>query len=502
MDAPVPLIVVAALAAFGLVARGPRARSVTMLLALLLTPVLLIAHIYDSDQFRPLRDHPGLAIAAAFGGLVVVGLLAWLFGRRPAALPLAVALTIPFRIPIATGGSTANLLVPLYVVIAGGVVAYAWPVLFGPEDPPEEPRPRVLEWALGGYLLLYAVQASYSSDFGRALEQVVFFYVPFALLFVLLARIEWTPRLLAACLGVLAGLALALACVGFVEFGTRHLFLNPKVIASNQLESYFRVNSLFFDPNIYGRFLAIVMLLVTTAMLRRRRTGEVAAGGAALAVLWAGLVLTLSQSSFVALLVGLAVLGGLTWSGRWALALSLAAVAVAAAFLAIAPNAVHLDLGSSKSADTATSGRYGLVSGGLRLFSDRPVAGWGAGAFPRQYRRHTHASAQRATSASHTIPITVAAEQGVIGLAVYLALLAAAFARLFDGARGIAARCAVAAAFAALVVHTFMYAAFLEDPLAWALLGVGTALARAMPRVLRHRRPRAEAQEEPVPLRA
>jgi O-antigen ligase len=497
MDAPGPLIVVAALAALALIARGPRSRAVAMLLVLLLTPVLLIAHIYNSDQFRPLRDHAGLAVAAAAGGIVLVALLAVLFARRPAALPLAVALTIPFRIPIAAGGSTANLLVPLYLVIAGGTVAYAWPVLFGPDDPPPEPRPRVLEWALGGYLLLYAVQAAYSADFGRALEQVVFFYVPFALLFVLLGRIDWTPRLLATCLAVLAGLALVLAGIGFVEYGTRHLLLNPKVIASNQLESYFRVNSLFFDPNIYGRFLAIVMVLVTAAMLRRRRTGEVAAGGAALAVLWAGLVLTLSQSSFVALLVGLAVLGGLTWSPRLALGLSVAAIAVGAAFLAVAPNAVHLDLGSSKSADTATSGRYGLISGGLHLFRDRPIAGWGSGAFPRQYRRHTHSSAQRATSASHTIPITVAAEQGVIGLAVYLALLAAAFARLFDGARGIAARCAVAAAFAALVVHTFMYAAFLEDPLAWALLGVGTALARATPRLVRHRQPRPLV-EEPV----
>jgi hypothetical protein len=39
----------------------------------------------------------------------------------------------------------------------------------------------------------------------------------------------------------------------------------------------------------------------------------------------------------------------------------------------------------------------------------------------------------------------------------------------------------VGAAFVALVVHTMLYAAFLEDPLAWALLGVGTGLARRGP---------------------
>ncbi|CAA9500127.1 MAG: hypothetical protein AVDCRST_MAG30-1856, partial [uncultured Solirubrobacteraceae bacterium] len=41
-----------------------------------------------------------------------------------------------------------------------------------------------------------------------------------------------------------------------------------------------------------------------------------------------------------------------------------------------------------------------------------------------------------------------------------------------------AARAAVGAGVVGLVVHTWLYAAFLEDPLAWALLGVGVALAR------------------------
>ena len=47
---------------------------------------------------------------------------------------------------------------------------------------------------------------------------------------------------------------------GFVEYYRKALFLNPKVVAANQYDNYFRVNSLFFDPNIYGRFLALVMI--------------------------------------------------------------------------------------------------------------------------------------------------------------------------------------------------------------------------------------------------
>src|SRR5207302_8698856 len=90
-----------------------------------------------------------------------------------------------------------------------------------------------------------------------------------------------------------------------------------------------------------------------------------------------------------------------------------------------------------------------------------------------------HASTENATSASHTIPITVAAEQGILGLLLYVALLVAAFVRLYAGARASPARIALAACFTALVVHTMAYADFLEDPVTWTLLGVGSALAIA-----------------------
>jgi O-antigen ligase len=375
------------------------------------------------------------------------------------------------------GGTTANLLVPLYAVVAAGVLAYALPRAFGPAGEEPERRAGPLEWVLAAYVAVYAVQSSYSVDFDHALENVIFFYVPFALLFALVARVPWTPGLTKACLGVLVALALVFAGVGYVEYATRDLFLNPKVIASNQLEDYFRVNSLFFDPNIYGRFLALVMLLVVAWVLWARRARAVACGVLVLAVLWGGLVLTLSQSSFAALLVGLAVLGGMKWSARRAVALAALALAVGAAVVLLAPGALRMDLGSSRSADAATSGRYELVEGGVRLFTERPLQGWGSGAFARQYRRAEDVSAERATSASHTIPVTVAAEQGVPGLVLYVVLLVCAFWRLFRGAARSPARAGVAAGFAALVAHTMLYAAFLEDPMTWTLLAVGTPLA-------------------------
>jgi hypothetical protein len=50
-----------------------------------------------------------------------------------------------------------------------------------------------------------------------------------------------------------------------------------------------------------------------------------------------------------------------------------------------------------------------------------------------------------------------------------------------DAATIAIARVVIAACFAALVLHTFAYADFLEDPMTWTLLGIGVALLRARP---------------------
>jgi O-antigen ligase len=114
------------------------------------------------------------------------------------------------------------------------------------------------------------------------------------------------------------------------------------------------------------------------------------------------------------------------------------------------------------------------------------VWGFGSGAFAERYRAREGVRSQRVAAVSHTIPLTVAAEQGLIGLLAYLALMLAAFRLMFRGVRarvrsdpriGDVAAAAVAAAFSALVLHTLVYAAFLEDPLSWALLALAGALA-------------------------
>jgi putative inorganic carbon (HCO3(-)) transporter len=205
-----------------------------------------------------------------------------------------------------------------------------------------------------------------------------------------------------------------------------------------------------------------------------------------LALLWGALVLTLSESSFAALLVGLAVLAALRWRSLPVLAVCGGGIAIGLVLVLVAPGPLGIESDSFHAVNEASSGRAKLIRGGLEMAADRPITGFGSGSFSDKYRDREHVLSSRISAESHTIPVTVAAEQGVLGLAAYAFLLFAAFELIFGGLKRtlrrreatvvLVARCLVAAAFCALLLHTLVYAAFLEDPLTWALLAIAAAL--------------------------
>src|SRR5471032_2524623 len=96
---------------------------------------------------------------------------------------------------------------------------------------------------------------------------MVFFYVPFALLYQLLRDVRWTPRLVRSCLQLLVAMSVVFSLIGYVEYATKTIILNPKLVVANDLHTYFTVNSVFFDPDIFGRFLALVMILLAVVLL-------------------------------------------------------------------------------------------------------------------------------------------------------------------------------------------------------------------------------------------
>ena len=333
-----------------------------------------------------------LAVGGALGVVCLLA-LAVLFYRRPALVVLLTIAALPFRIPVPTGhDDTANLLLPLYVVIAAACLAHLWRVLRGEPEAGEldheDPRMRRLAQALALVVVVYALQALYSTDVEHAVKTIGFFYVPFAVLFRLLVEVRWTRRLLLQALAVVVGLALLFAAVGFAEWATGRLLIsNEKVLAANDLKPYFRVNSLFFDPNVYGRFLALVMVVLAGVLLwaparrdvvaRRGRAGGAVGGAGADAV-------------------GVELRGAAGRPGRAGRA-ALEAVAggggvrrrrdrCAGGRRPGAGGGRPQD-DSFSSVNEASSGRAKLIRGGAKMFGDRPLDGLRVGLLRRPLPR-------------------------------------------------------------------------------------------------------------------
>jgi O-antigen ligase len=486
-----------AAASAALLSGDRRLRAAAMFAGLALAAALVLGHAWD-HQLTHVRERPPELVAiviALAGGL---GLLAAAFIRWPLLLPLALIAVLPFRIPVDTGSETSYLLIPLYLVIGAGVLAEAAALFRG--DAREIGAPRgVARWlsiALAASIVLYALQATYSSDVSRAGQNIAFFLIPFAVMFALLREVEWDSRLLRYALFVVAGESLILALTGIVQHEAGHIFWNSKTMESNEFDLNFRVNSLFWDPNIYARYLALALVLIVGALLWVRDMRRFALGTLAVAVIFTGMAFAFSQTSYFALLAGVVVLCALRWSLKWTAIGCAAAVLVAAiALVAGAGNSVEVKSGKGNTTDQTTSGRSRLASGGLKLAKARPLGGFGSGSFAVEFAKRNPLTNNEA-AVSHTEPVTVAAEQGAVGVLVYLGLLLASALLLLAGLRElapglggrappeptvVAARIAIAAAFAGLVVHSIGYAGFLTDPLTWALLAVGSALATLRP---------------------
>lgn len=489
------MVLLAVLVGGWLLGGEQRFRAVCALLVLPFGPLVLAGSVVgDTTSSLPTLSAPliGAGAVVALAALVAAGAA---FVRWPrAVLPAALA-TLAFRVPLVVGGESVKLLLPLYLVIGGAVVARAWTVFRGEPDAVPAPRtPKLLDVALVAYLGLYALQSFYAGEVAVATQNFCFFYAPFALLYGLAATERWDGKLLRACAVTLVSVAVVLVLLGFIEFAQKRYLITIAGSQPSDFDPYFRVQSLFFDPNIYGRFLAIVMIVVTAVMLWTERSRRVLGAALLLALLWAGLVLSLSQSSFAALLAGLVALAAMRWRAKPVLIVTGAALLAGVIFALAVPSVSGIHLGNGKSAETTTSGRFDLVSGALTLSGQRPLLGYGSGDFSRAYRANKLAKrtsyGPAVTTKSHTAPLTVLAEQGVVGLAAFLLLLVAGFAAVYrrvsaddgpHGRPGLTARVAVAAAFTALFVHTLVYAAFLEDPLTWVLLGSAVSLA-AIPR--------------------
>jgi putative inorganic carbon (HCO3(-)) transporter len=414
---------------------------------------------------------PATHLGALLLGMLLVTGAAWAFVRWPAAVPVVLLAAAPFRISTSIGTQQAYLLDPLYVVLAAALLALAVRAVRGDKG---RALPRLLAVPAAAFVLFAGVSLLWTKDLRQGSIELLFFLFPFSALVMAVVWSPfraWHPRALAA---TLVGLAALFSAVALFQRLTHGHLLASDVERSNAYTTYFRVTSLFKDPSIFGRHVVIAIgVLLVAIWLGRIRFWL---GAALVAFLWAGLLFAYSQSSFVALFaVSVAVsfvLGGPKL--RRVLVVGAAACVLGGAAF-VAATAV------SDSARKATSGRTRLARVTWIVFENHPLAGVGIGGQPRASKEEAKTELSAKRDRSHTTPLTVAAELGIVGLLIYAALMAAAtrFMQLLTS-RHRALGLGTASVFLALFVHSLFYAGFFEDPLVWGVIAVAAWALLAM----------------------
>jgi O-antigen ligase len=432
----------------------------------------LVVSVAGNDGVSPALAALGAAavVPLALGAAILVRwpdiVLPVVLAAAPFRPPLAFGTENEYFVAVAEEGELGRL-IPLYGVLGAAALALAWRAARGQTI---RPLPAVVAYPAAAFIAVAALSLTWTSQLDAGANTLAYFLLPFATLLAVAGRAPfpaWMPRVLAV---VAVALASLFAAVGLWQAATHDLlFFSPSVEVGNVFSSFFRVTSLFRDPSLYGRHVVLGIAVLLVALLARRVNVLVAA--ALIAFLFAGLYFSYSQSSFAALFAITFALAAFAGDRR----LRLAAVMVTVLVLLGGAGYVVASTGDD-SARRVTSDRSRRVEATVEVIRDRPLAGVGLGAQPAESQARSEQGGSPNRFVSHTTPLTVAAELGLLGLVAYLGFLAGA-AVLIERVRrreptlGLA----LGAVLLALIVHSLAYSGFFEDPVTWVVVAVASA---------------------------
>jgi hypothetical protein len=459
-------------------------------LAILLIGWVVMAGTLVPDGISDRLSTPvglGAGIVGVVVALAVLMALGWLVSRKPWVWFLLLGLALPVRIPLSLGGEDANLLLPLYAVIVLGLAVLWWMERDGT-------RPRIwpstpLDLPLMLFVGFTLVSLLWSSDVAEGAVKATFFWIPFVLLYLLVVAIWREGRALRTLAITTMAMSVPVAVLALAEYASRDILWNHRLMQANVYSRFFRVNSIFYDPNILGRYLALALIItVAVAWMWRGSNRVLVACGVVAAIDAAALVVTFSRSSALMLMVGLLIMALRMFGWRKAV-LTAVVMALIGSGVAIATSGqVRAALTSTERLEKVSEGRFDLVGGGVDIFREHPVAGGGLGSFATDYSQLLSQQELRKTRVviSHNAPVTILSEEGAIGFALFIWLCVIAVivgivaTRDRDDDVGVPGA-AMLGALVGIFVHALLYSALFEDPYTWVLAAGLVALCARAP---------------------
>jgi O-antigen ligase len=276
----------------------------------------------------------------------------------------------------------------------------------------------------------------------------------------------------------------------------------------------FRITGPFGDPNFFAQALVPMFALALERAWHESRTMPRVAAAIAAPIMALAVVFTFSRGALLALgVVCIAAVFTLRPSLR---VLSLAGVALVlllfllpSDYITRATALFESDQTADLSTDPSVNQRTSILMSGLLMFADYPVAGIGVGNFPHRYLEYAEQvgiEQTRTTIEAHSFYVEIAAETGVIGLAVWglvgficFETIRAARRRL--GAAGETDLRAMVTGYAIGLIGFFTAALFLHLAYArymWILLAIVFALPKVVDSVV-NRRPAVAAASGSAP---
>jgi O-antigen ligase len=387
----------------------------------------------------------GILAALLLPVAAAVAVVVW---QRPVVGVQLALLAVPLEFfSVRIGGDTGLSATELLMLLSAACAVVHWTL---------QGRP----WIPGSLQALAAICVAVAFSVVAAQDEgivgkIVLMWSAFTVVGILVANAEPADvRRLLACLAIGGGIAGLVAVAG----GTDQSLVGGGTIATN------RAQAGFTQPNVLAFFLVMAVPAAVGLTAGRSLGGRIFYLALAAAAVW-GLMLTLSRTGLIGTAVALCIL--LLWPGfRRVAVVALAALLVFSLF--------NLDtIAESRQASVvgerlATLGRSETVQEDPRfeiyertqaMIADHPLVGVGAGNFSLVAERYGIRDEEGDPfDHAHDVPLTIAAELGILGL-LALAWLVAAIGR--DAWRAVRRRrdpqtgvlgLAVAAAFAAVAI--------------------------------------------------